>query len=376
MGEENKDASPLRTVHHLLAQGKGEEARLLLAQISARSPAQRKEFPYLQAWDAALQEQWESVAQQVRDMPVLLQDVERESLLTHGSLRRRRPFCLLLLGEMARELGYPEEAIEHFQHCLALLNERRMNIPEVRLLAHSSLGQLSLQMNQTAQALIQYETARNLCSSAQAEKPLCASILMGLCETYTRLEKYEQALATGKQALRSFQADSSANCREHLLLLLSRISFSLEDNPSALSYAREAGQVASQTNDHVRVARALLAQGEVLQAMCQGQQARESCQQALALLSVTSDQPLHGATLFLLGKIAEGAWRQKPAQVELAREAQEDYEQAWAIFESLHDASSLVRVSRQLAQLLEDRGRPELALAHWKTAYTLGRQRG
>src|SRR5258707_4249384 len=153
MGVGKKDASQLRGVHHLLTQGKSDEAQALLAQIAEEAPAQCSELDYLLAWHAVVQGDWENVPQQVRDFPVLLEREGRESLLTNGSIRRRRPMCLLILGEMARSLGYPEEAIEHIQHSLTLLNERRMNIPQVGLLAHWSLGRLSLAMYQDRQGL-------------------------------------------------------------------------------------------------------------------------------------------------------------------------------------------------------------------------------
>ena len=376
MGEGNKDASVLREVHHLLTQGKGEKAQVLLLQIAGALPTQSKELIYLHAWDAAVQEQWEMVAQQVRAIPAFLPEGEQESLLTNGSIRRRRPICLLILGKLASELGYPEEAIEHTQHCLVLLNERRMNIPEVRLLAHCSMGQLSLQMNQTAQALIQYEKAKSLCGTEEAKNPLWITILAGLCETYARLEQFEKALDTGKQALRSLQTNTNTNCRERLLLMLSRVSLSLDDSASALAYAQDAREVAKQTNNQARVANTLLVMAEIQQKMFQMQEARTSCQQALALLSVTQDQALRGATLFLLGKIAEAEWHHQPEQEALAQEALDHYEQALTLFETLRDTPALARVSKQLAQFLEARGQPALALIHWKNAYTLANQHG
>jgi tetratricopeptide (TPR) repeat protein len=376
MGESKKDASQLREVHHLLMQGKSAEAHIRLTQIADEPPAQRKEFDYLQAWNALLQERWEDVTQQIRDIPALLRAEERESLLTNGSIRRRRPVCLLILGEMARELGYPEEATEHLQHCLALLNERRMNIPEVRLLAHCNLGQLALEMNQTAQALIQYETASGLCGAEEAEHVLFTTILTGLCETFTRLGRFEQALSTGKQALRLLRTNPSSGCQEPLLLMLSRVSLSLEDTASALAYAQDARHVANQANDPARVANSLLVLAEVQYKARQMQEARTNCQHTLALLSTPQDQPLRATTLFLSGKIAEAEWHHQPEQEKLATEALECYEQARASFDALHDASALAKVSRRLAQLLEDRGQPELALTHWKNAYMLSEQRG
>lgn len=376
MGEDKKNASQLREVHHLLTQGKSAEAQILLAQMPGETPVLRNELNYLQAWYAVVEEHWEDVAQQVRDFPVFLDVEDRESLLTHGSLRRRRPIFLLILGEMARASGYPEEAIEHIQHGLALLNERRMNIAEVRLLAHCSLGRLSLEMNQTAQALLQYETAQHLCSEEKSDHPFRAAILIGLCETYTRLGQFEQALTTGKQALQLLQSGALPGCQDQLLLLLSRVSLALEDYESALTYAQDARHIASLANDDARRANILLSLAEIQQKRCQMQEARASCEQALALLSATPNLPLNGTAFVLLGKIAESEWRYHPDQAALATEAQEHYEQAQAFFTSLHDSASLARVSKQLAQLLESRGQPEEALAHWKRAFTLSEQRG
>ena len=376
MGEGTKeDASQLREVHHLLAQGRSDEAQVLLAQIAGETPASRHELTYLQAWYEVTQEHWEQVVQHVRELPVFLQKEERESLLTQGSIRRRRPICLLILGEMARETGYPEEAIEHIQHCMALLNERRMNIAEVRLLAHCSLGRLTLEMNQAAQALIQYETARSL-YDADDVHPLLVEILTGLCETYTRLERFEQALTTGKQALHLLQGENTISSQEQLLLMLSRISLSLEDSASAFAYAQDARHVANHTNDPTRAAHTLLVIAEIEWKACRLLEARASCQQALALLSATQDQTLRGTTLFLLGKIAEARWHSQPGQEKSAEEALEWYEQAQAVFEARHDASSLAKVAKQLAQLLESRGQPKQALTHWKNAYILSEPRG
>jgi tetratricopeptide (TPR) repeat protein len=371
MDGRQKEISPVDRAHHLLTQGKGDEAQALLAQMYEEASVPRDELAYLHAWSTIVQEQWDDVAQHVRDFPVLLDREERESLLTNGSIRRRRPMCLLMLGEMARELGYPEEANEHIQHCLTLLNERRMNIAEVRLLAHSCLGRLSLESNQTTQALVQYKTALNLCANEAPDHPLHTAILAGLCETHIRLEQFEQALAIGKQALRLHQEGSQPNNQEHILLMLSHISLALEESASAMAYAQDAQHLANQADDHARVAQTLLIQAEIQHKTGTMQEARTNCEQALALLAATPDLPLNGTALFLLGKIAETEWHAHPDQTTLAPEAQARYEQALALFASLHDTTSLASVSKQLAQLLEDRGQPEQALIHWKHAYQL-----
>ncbi|HEY0753579.1 MAG TPA: hypothetical protein VGD98_06425 [Ktedonobacteraceae bacterium] len=371
MGEGKKGTFQLREVHRLLTQRKGNEAQMLLAQLSGEPLVNRNELTYLQAWLAVAQEDWENIALLLRDAPALLPQEEQDSLLTNGSVRRRRPMCLLILGEMARELEYPEEAIEHIQHSLTLLNERRMNIPEVRLLAHCSLGRLALDMNQTAQALTQYETALHLYNDQETGSALRTAVLTGLCDTQMRLEQFEQALDTGKRALASLEADDE----EHLLVLLSHICLAMGDSASALVYAQDAKNAANQSKDVMRVAHTLLVLAEIQQKECfDAQDARANCEQALALLAQTPEQPLNGTALFLLGKIAECEWSRSREKIPAANEAQARYEQARAFFTEQHDTASLAKVSRQLAQLLEERGEPEQALIYWKQAFMLTEQ--
>lgn len=367
--EEKKDVSQLHTVHRFLTEGKIDDVQKLLAQMAQQPSVQRNELCYVQAWYAVIQEQWETVVQQVSEFPVLLDREEQENLLTNGSVRRRRPMCLLLLGEMAHKLDYPDEAMEHLHHCLLLLNERRMNVPEVRLMAHESLGRLALEMNQPDQALQQFETASHLCREEEPGSALYSTILAGLCETQFCLGLYELALASGKQALQLLQAAIPPDCRENLLLLLSRISLALGDNVFALEYAQDARRSASQANNASRIANTLLVCSEIHQKENQRREARANCQEALQLLSAAPDQLLYGNALFFFGKIAETEWREHPENADFVREAQAHYEQALTLFVSRHDIAAIARVSKQLAQLLEDRGEPELALVHWKRIF-------
>ncbi len=379
MGEGKKDASLLREVHHLLTQGKSDEAQELLSHVTAETTAHPHELEYLHAWDAAVQDQWEQVAQLVRSIPVLLDREERDNLLTIGSPRRRRPMCLLVLGEMARTLGYPEEAASHFQRSLTFLNERRMNIPEVRLLAYTCQGRLALELNQLAQALRYFETANQLCEEDEPDSPLHASILAGLCETQFRLEHYEAALLSGKHALRLYLAICASSCHEQLLLLLGRICLALNDNASALAYVQDARRWASQANNPAREGATLLVLAEVQQREQQADQARASVQDALQLLAPTSEQSTYGHALFLAGQIAEDQWRTHHGEERYAADARSFYEQALTFFSehraSLRDSATLrASIARQFAQFLEARDQPEQALIQWKNAYTFARQ--
>jgi len=159
-----------------------------------------------------------------------------------------------------------------------------------------------------------------------------------------------------------------------LLLLLGRINLALGDNASALAYVQDARYLAGQTHDAARVASTLLALAEIQREGHQLQEARASCQEALALLTDTPEHPLYGNALFLCGKLAEAGWREHPEQEAAAKEAQAYYEQALALFTERHDTTGLTGVSRQLARFLEARDEPELALVHWKNAFKHSQQ--
>lgn len=375
MGQGDKNTSQLRGVHHLLTQGRSDEAEALLAQAAGdlETPAQKNDFAYLCAWCAATQERWEDVVQLVGAFPASLDRPARAELLASGSFRRRRPTCLLFLGDMARELGYYEEALEHYQRCLKLLGERRMNIPEVRLLAHWRMAVLALCMDQPAQALVQYTTALGLCGETSGH-PLLATLLTGLCEVHARLDQPAEALAAGQKALQLLQEQAQAGHLEQLLVLLSRVSLALHDSVAALTYAHDAWRVASDSDNPAEMANILLTQAQIYFEGCQMREARAACQQALAIPQAQQDAYLHGTIVFLQGKIAEAEWHCHQDRAELADEAQRYYEEARAIFEPLPQTSSLARVSMRLARFLEARGKPEQALTHWKTAFMLAKQ--
>lgn len=374
MGAENKDASYLCEIHHLLTRGKGHEAETLLAQIVGETPAQQNEIAYLYAWCAVEQKSWEETVQRVWALAPALNKDEREAVLSSGSVHRRRPACLLLLGDMAQELGYLEESIEHYQYSLRLLNERRMNIPKMRVRAHYMLGTLALRTGQPVQALIQYETALRLCDE-KSEQPLSGLLFTGLCDAHAQQGNFSQALAAGQQALPLLQKNADTTHLEQLYVLLSRISLSLHDDASALTYAQDAWCSAHEANDPVRMANVSLALAEIHFTTGHMQQAQVSCQQAHSLQQRTQDRHLPGKIAFLAGKIAEARWRGQPDTITQAEEAMSRYEEARIAFAAIEDTTTLADITEHQARLLEAKGQHEQALVYWKDAYQFASKR-
>ncbi len=370
-----KNASLLRQAHENLAQGQAEESKMLLTRLIENQPEPPPEIEYLLAWIAAEQNDWEEVGK-LTNAPLFVQKaLDTEDWLTATSVRRRRPGYFLRLALAARTLGYPQEAITHSQHGLKLLDERRMNIPEVRLQIHIMLGMLAIDTGDTDQAILQYETALELCGQ-DPTNPLLAAIDEGLCEAYLQQKLFSQALEYGKQGLLISDNACKGERKEHLLLLLSRCSSALHDIDQAHTWIRQARNLANDSGIAERIARTLLAQAELLFEEGNWHAARQNCEQASTSAHDTLSQ---GQIALLRGKIAEAEWSADPEKSsDLADEAMTFYEQAQSIFTNSDipiAKTHIVEVSVHQARLLENRGQTNEALTFWKTAYELGSNR-
>src|SRR5581483_8550640 len=110
----------------LIAEGQIENALAALDDIQAESLEQTREVAYLRAWCAMLRNHWDEAANYI-----LPQEISGETIADLQELgrteRRRRPYYLLVLGDVATNLWHYEQAIQHYTQCLKFLDERRMN---------------------------------------------------------------------------------------------------------------------------------------------------------------------------------------------------------------------------------------------------------
>ncbi|MGH2480483.1 MAG: hypothetical protein ACRDHW_12580, partial [Ktedonobacteraceae bacterium] len=156
-------------LHLLVVEGQTEKALVALEAVSASGFAQKQEIAYVRAWCATSLGHWDAAAPFL--LPVENAGQAEQALQALGQTeRRRRIHYLLLLGQTANELGYYEEATRHYTQCLAFLDERRMNIPRVRIKARCGLGSAYTQTGLYALALTHYEDALRL-SSADSVHP-------------------------------------------------------------------------------------------------------------------------------------------------------------------------------------------------------------
>jgi tetratricopeptide (TPR) repeat protein len=355
----------LRRAHQMLAQGQVEETEILLAQINKEVSTPDTEIVYLQVWCTMERNQWEEVVQRVCEPPFVQDASATQVWLVAGSVRRRRPGALLLLGAMANDLGYPQEAIAHYQYCLRLLDERRMNIPEVRLQAHVALGALALATGDSAEAVIQYEAALRL-SPQDSSQAFFATLYEGICQAYFQQKLFSQALEYGQQCLLLLE-DAR---KEELTLLLSQICSALRDFAQAHAYVEQAWHLASETSDPARIAAVVLERAKIQYQEGDLKNAQSSCEQAWELQQNAQDPHLRGKIAFLRGKIAEAEWRQ-PDGFHSVEEAMTWYEQARTAFADLEVSTLQAEIAVRQARLWEARGQQAQALIYWKTAYQL-----
>lgn len=166
--------------------------RTLLEQ----APWPLRERSYLLAGIHCAEDAW------AKAEPVLLTTQENGAEVyraqTQGyTWQRKRPWLLWLLGHLAEALGQEEAAGDHYHRALLFLNQRRFNIPwlRIQLLGDSARCRALLD---PAGAQARYEQALALCTGEQQEHPAAPALLLGLTLTS---QQPGQILFWGKRAL-------------------------------------------------------------------------------------------------------------------------------------------------------------------------------
>jgi tetratricopeptide (TPR) repeat protein len=214
----NNEITPLSFSHAFVLVTLGEVAQVqeLLTQESALyTPLERV---CLQAWMACktalsaadLNEderegQWKEASALLHAAQVLsvLPGADAYLAKADGTVRRRRPWTLWALGNLVAHLGYP--SVEPFREAVRLLDERRMNIPWLRIQVLVDLAQTLLALGSPHAALAHYEQAlgwyQRVFSQQESAHEALPTIFIGLCETLGHLSEVERALDYGNRAL-------------------------------------------------------------------------------------------------------------------------------------------------------------------------------
>jgi tetratricopeptide (TPR) repeat protein len=355
--------------HLLVSEGQLEHALAVLDGIQVESLEQKRDIAYLRAWCAVLQGHWDEVAQYILPREIsgeMIADV-RELGRTE---RRRRPYYLLMMGDVAANLWRHEEAIQHYTRCLKFLDERRMNDTNQRIRALLGLGVAHMATGYLPNAVQYYEQALRLRNNDIRQRHV-PDLYYGLSDAYCRLGAFERALEYGNMALQVYteRNEKELICRIHSLL--GHIYCKMEDLPTSNAYYTRALALAMSTESVGAIFHSFTALADLRLQEGKPEEAWRYCEMALEYSEKVPRPYFVGKMDLVCGQVMEaraqdagGSRRQ-----EYLEQAVKYYQRAVAQFRQTDARPDLAEVYSRLAHLLEESGQPDQALAYWKLAY-------
>lgn len=359
-------------VHLFIGEGQIDEALAALESIQPKSQREQNEVAYLRAWCYAERNCWDEAARFLPAAGASEEALNDIQALGHTE-RRRRASYQLLMGNIAVNMGHHEEGMRHYRKCIKFLDERRMNIPDVRIRALLAMGTLSVITGFYDMALIHYEEALRLCGD-NSEHPSLPDIYYGLCDLYRQKGNFPRALECGKKALQLYTERKQQDMVGRMRNLLGRVCFQMRDFPLASTYYTEAlalamldGSTVMALNNFVALADLRREEGELDEAWRYCGMAQEYSEK----LPIGTGHFI-GMMDIVCGKVSEA--RAKAATGREARDLQAQaisfYEKAVEVLKATDARVALGEAYKRLAQALENSGQQDLAMAYWKSAYS------
>jgi len=369
---ENVTDKQFHRVHLFIGEGQIDEALAELEKIQPANLEEKHEIAYLRAWCYTERNSWDEAAQFLPDAGVSEEEISDIQAQGHTE-RRRKAYYQLLMGDIAVNMGHHEEAMRHYRRCIKFLDERRMNIPSVRIRALQAMGTLSVITGFYDMALIHYEEALRLCNEHD-QHPDLPNIYYGLCDMYRQKGNFPQALEYGEKALQIYIQRNQQDMIARMRNLLGRVSYQMRDFPKAGTYYTEALALALVHGGPVLSLNNLTALADLRRAEGELGEAWRYCNMALDYSSKLPPGTGHfiGMMYIVCGKVkqakAEAATGQQAA--EMLERAISFYQQAVEALKATDAKVVLGEAYQRLAQALEASGRQDLAMAYWKSAYS------
>lgn len=361
----------LRRAHFFLTEGQEEEALTTLKKVQAENLEQEREVAYLYACCSTSRGRWDEAAQFLLSADITAENIDTIKSSSQTE-RRRRAYYLLLLGNIAINLGRYEEALSHYTQCIKFLDERRMNDVSVRIKARCGQGTASTQTGFYTVALTHYEDALRLCGE-DTRHPNLPDIYYGFCDTYRHMGNNDRAFDYGKKALQLYVDRSDKKLEGRMRSLLGRICYQMRDFHNASYHYTEALALAISVNNPVLIMLNLTDLAEVRLAEGLLDEARRYCERALEYQERVQKGHFLGMMYIVHGKVAEAEAGKAEGQQarDLVNEAISWYKKAEAVLSPLQARVELSAVYGRLAQILETSGQQDLAIAYWKSAYSV-----
>ncbi len=368
----HKKSNVERSIYRIqlwMEEGQYDLALTALQHLKTHNIDQTRLIIYISAWCHMLLEQW-AEAQCLLGRLCPPEIIEANWNSTKHNEREHRAFCLMCLGKAALELNRFEEAAQHYSQCLKLLNERRVNLPQVRIQTLNSLGLLCISNGFYAMAIRHYEEALQLCKQTPEYKDL-PEIYYGLGDANHLLGKLASSYTYGVKALELSKQREMRPLESRIHHLLGRICYQRHEYNEATNYYLESLSIATQeSNQELKIANCI-ALVELLLAEERLEEAKQYSQCALEMVEGLNNQYYLGQIYLACGNVtlAESE-RAEGAQNELlTAKARRFFEQAKESLSQTQESALLGEVNSRIAQMLEQSGQPEEALVYWKTAY-------
>lgn len=371
MSETSATKHLLHRAYLYITEQQEKEALATLDQISINNKEEQVEVAYLRAWCYTLEEHWDEAAQFLLDPEISGENITDIQSIGQTE-RRRRAYYLLLLGNIASNLGRFEEATRHYAQCIKFLDERRMNVPGVRLRARMGLGTAYTQTGYYAVALTHYEDALRLCKDDDGHVDV-PDICYGMADAHRHLGNFEQAIDFSKRALQIYVQRSQKDLEGRMRNLLGRIYYQMRDFQTASYYYTEALALSMLVNRPGMMITNLTALADLRLEEGLLDEARRYSENARQYIDRSPSPHYVGMAYIVSGKVAEAEANQTTGQKakDLQDEAIGWYKKAITTLSPLEVKVELSEAYGRLAQLLEITGKQGEALQYWREAYSV-----
>ena len=370
----------LNHVRFVLEEGQPEKARELLERICPENEEQQREIAYLRAWSYIQDKSWDEAE---HTLTPLVRFIERAMEEETGEQniydRQRRALCLFYLGKAAVNLGHFEDAAHHYDRCLKLLQNRRVQAPKlqpIRIRVRYSLGMTCIERGLYPAARQYYEDALSLyeevCKDSSEDlREDLAAIYYGLCDLYRKTGKLFDALEVGTKALDIYDEMDNLIMESRMHNLIGHIYMRLNEFRDASDHFTDALAIATSCDQPKLIMINYLALANLRMAEERLKEAMDYCGFALGFISRFKDDLLSGMAYLDAGKVARAEADQ--LQGEQMRLRMEDalhyFEQACDYLDKTQAYDKIAGAHGACAEILETLGRTQEALANWNSAY-------
>lgn len=355
----------------LLEEGQSDMALSIFSVIQSDSKEVQNHITYLYSWYYMQSRQWEKA---ITTLAPFLQTDEAITPLPQIE-RELQAVILLHLGIAAAAMSLSDDAIDHFTHCLKLLHDRRVHLPQVRIQAHVWLGKMHLLRTSSTPAIQHFEEALRLCHHYQDEQAL-PDIYHGLSKAYRANGSLPQTYQYALEALRLYEQQANSVMVAQLHFLLGQISMRDKHVQDAITHLQTALELASIQHEDMLAVRVSVLLAELQLTEGHLMEARQYSQCALHTINVDISSSLCGLVYYTVGKISAVEAQQVEGEQRtlLLEEAHRCFAQADEQLKNGQDDIPEMHRSDLYTiwgAVLEALGRPKEALNCWRSGYQM-----